>query len=48
MFACDKEGAHENRHVKRPSQLRFELLRVHPIFLLVNALIYVDIDLGIH
>ena len=29
-FACDKEVAHENRCIKRPSQLRFEGLRVFP------------------
>ena len=33
---------------KEPANSDLSILRVHPIFLQVNALVYVDIDLGIH
>ena len=40
--------AHENRCIKRPSQLRrFRSISLD-FFPLVNALVYVDIDQGIH
>ena len=40
--------AHENRCIKRPSQLRqFRSISLD-FFSLVNALVYVDIDQGIH
>ena len=39
---------HENRCVKSSSQLRGESSSSSSIFLLVNALVYVNIDQGIH
>ena len=39
---CDKEGDHENRRIKRPSQLRFERSAISSFFLLVNAQVYVN------
>ena len=47
-FARNKEDAHENRHVKRPSQLQFERSTSSSFFLLVNVQVYVNIDQGIH
>ena len=43
-----KGGTHENCCVKRPSHLRRERSTSSSFFLLVNALVYVDIDQGIH
>ena len=48
IFARDKEGAHENRRIKRPSQLHFEHSRNSSFILLVNAQVYINIDQGIH
>ena len=41
-------GAHENCCIKRPSHLQWEHSKSLSFFLLVNALVYNDIDQGIH
>ena len=48
IFARNKEGAHENRRTKDPANSYLSVLRAHPIFPLVNAQVYVNIDQGIH
>ena len=48
FFACDIEGAHENRRLKRPIQLRFEHSTCLSFFILVNDQVYVNIDQGIN
>ena len=44
FIARTNGGAHENRDVKSPSQLRRERSTRQSSFSLVNALEYVDID----